>query len=46
MKEILFKPDEVSWIKEAVSAYYGTYSNEAKKIIGKLERAEKKIKTS
>lgn len=46
MKEILFKSDEVNLIKKAVSVYYGTYSNEAKKIIGKLERAEKKIKTS
>lgn len=46
MKEILFKPDEVSWIKEAVLNYYGTKTKESKKIIGKLERAEKKIKTS
>lgn len=46
MKEILFKSDEVSWIKEAVLNYYGTKTKESKKIIGKLERAEKKIKTS
>lgn len=46
MKEILFKPEEVSWIKEAVLNYYGTKTKESKKIIGKLERAEKKIKTS
>lgn len=46
MKEILFKPDEVKMIKEGILAYYGTNTKESKKIIGKLERAEKKIKTS
>ena len=46
MKEILFKPDEVKIIKEGILAYYGTNTKESKKIIGKLERAEKKIKVS
>ena len=46
MKEILFKPDEVNWIKIAIQNYYGVDSVPAKKIMGKLERAEKKIKTS
>ena len=46
MKEILFKPDEVKIIKEGILAYYGTNTKESKKIIGKLERAEKTIKVS
>ena len=43
MKEILFKPDEVAFIKYAMKELNTPSS---KKIIGKLERAEKKIKTS
>lgn len=46
MKEILFKPDEAEIIKKALSAHYGCEEKYAKKIISKLERAEKKIKTS
>lgn len=46
MKEILFKPDEVEMIKKALSAHYGCEEKYVKKIISKLERAEKKIKTS
>lgn len=46
MKEILFKPDEVEMIKKALSFHYGCEEKYAKKIISKLERAEKKIKTS
>ena len=46
MKEILFKPDEVQMIKQALSAHYGCEEKYAKKIIQKFERAEKKIKTS
>ncbi len=46
MKDIQFKSDEVNWIKEAVLDYYGTETKESKKIIRKLDRAEKKIKTS
>lgn len=46
MKEILFKPDEVQMIKTALSAHFGCEEKYAKKIISKLERAEKKIKTS
>ena len=44
MKEILFKSYEVEIIKQALS--YGCEEKYAKKIISKLERAEKKIKTS
>lgn len=46
MKEILFKPDEVEMIKTALSCHYGCEEKYAKKIIGKLERAEKTIKVS
>lgn len=46
MKEILFKPEEVKIIKEGILSYYGTNTKESKKIIGKLERAEKTIKVS
>ena len=46
MKEILFKPDEVEIIKQVLSSHYGCEEKYAKKIISKLERAEKKIKTS
>lgn len=46
MKEILFKHDEVQMIKTALSCHYGCEEKYAKKIISKLERAEKKIKTS
>lgn len=46
MKEILFKPNEVEMIKKALSAHYGCEEKYAKKIISKLERAEKKIKVS
>ena len=46
MKEILFKQEEANWIKEAVLSYYGTKTKESKKILGKLERAEKTIKVS
>ena len=46
MKEIIFKPDESNWIKIAIQNYYGVNSVPAKKIVGKLERSEKKIKTS
>lgn len=46
MKEILFKPNEVEMIKKALSAHYGCEEKYAKKIIAKLERAEKKIKVS
>lgn len=46
MKEILFKPDEVEMIKQALFSHYGCEEKYAKKIISKLERAEKKIKTS
>ena len=44
MKEILFKHDEVEMIKEALSCHY--LLGEGKKIISKLERAEKTIKVS
>lgn len=43
MKEILFKPNEVAFIKYAMKELSTPLSE---KIIGKLERAEKKIKTS
>lgn len=43
MKEILFKPDEVAFIKYAMKELNTPLSE---KIIGKLKRAEKKIKTS
>lgn len=46
MKEIIFKPDESNWIKIAIQNYYGANSVPARKIVGKLERSEKKIKTS
>ena len=46
MKEILFDKDESEMIKKALSAHYGSEYKYAKKIIGKLERAEKKIKVS
>ena len=46
MKEILFKPDEVKMIKQALSSHYGSEEKYAKKIIKKLERAEKTIKVS
>lgn len=46
MKEILFKSDEVEMIKKALSAHYGCEEKYAKKIISKLERAEKTIKVS
>lgn len=46
MKEMLFKNDEANWIKTAVQHYYGVNSVPSRRICGKLERAEKKIKTS
>ena len=46
MKEILFKPDEVKMIKQALSSHYGCEEKYAKKIISKLDRAQKTIKVS
>lgn len=46
MKEILFKPDEVEMIKTALSCHYSCEEKYAKKIISKLEYAEKTIKVS
>lgn len=46
MKEILFKKEEVDMIKKALSCHYGCEEKYAKKIISKLERAEKTIKVS
>lgn len=43
MKEILLKPDEVDFLKSLMSQ---SDKPICKKILGKLERAEKKIKTS
>ena len=50
MKEILFKSDEINFLKFALSQCVFAEDNPdekiCKKILGKLERAEKKIKTS
>ena len=46
MKEILFTKDEVDMIITALSCHYGCEEKYAKKIIGKLERAQKTIKVS
>lgn len=50
MKEILFKPEETYFLKHVLDDYNKShsekYSKISKSILGKLERAEKKIKTS
>lgn len=50
MKEILFKPEETYFLKHVLDDYNKShsekYSKMSKSILGKLERAEKKIKTS
>lgn len=46
MKEILFKPEETKFLKFLLSQRNGLDKPIAGKLIKKLERAEKKIKTS